>query len=296
MTSDEREVDMVMLYREEKEATFGQLRNVSLFGNRSAIPLETLVDFETVPGPRSIERENRRSKIRISANSDDPKALGRAMGSVGMIMGNLAMPPGYEWSFGRWNRMTQQDQEGSDFALLFALILVYMLMAALFESFTHPFSIMMAVPFAFIGVGVVMKLAAQPRDNFTELGFIVLVGVVVNNAIVLVDHINRLRTEGHRRRDAILQGGKDRLRAILMTAVTTIFGLLPMVAPILFPQYFGPLEGRSATWVPVGLVILGGLTTSTFLTLLIVPTFYSVVDDIARFGHRVAARLVARSS
>ena len=95
-----------------------------------------------------------------------------------------------------------------------------------------------------------------------------------------------------RRRDAILQGGRDRLRAILMTAVTTIVGLLPMVAPVLLPQYFGPLEGRAATWAPVGLVILGGLTTSTFLTLLIVPTFYSVVDDIARFFKRVAIRVI----
>ena len=106
-------------------------------------------------------------------------AMGMAMGSIGGIMASMPLPPGYSWSFGRWNRMGQRDQEGSNFALLFALILVYMLMAALFESFSHPFAIMMAVPFAFIGVGVVMKLAAQPRDNFTELGFIVLVGVVV---------------------------------------------------------------------------------------------------------------------
>lgn len=291
LSSDDREVDISMLFREEAEATLGQLRGVEVHGTGGSASLETLADFEAVPGPRSIERENRQAKIKITTNTDDPRAMGMAMRSVGGIMASVPLPPGYSWSFGRWNRMSQQDQEGSDFTLIFALILVYMLMASLFESFTHPFSIMMAVPFAFIGVGVVMKLAAQPRDNFTELGFIVLVGVVVNNAIVLVDHINRLRSDGMRRSHAILQGGKDRLRAILMTAVTTIVGLLPMVAPILLPQYFGPLEGRAATWAPVGLVILGGLTTSTFLTLLIVPTFYSVVDDIARFGRRVALRV-----
>ncbi len=293
ISSDDREIDLTMLYRDQEEATLGQLRGFELHPTQAeAMALEAVADFEAKPGPRSIERENRQAKIQVTTNTDDPQAMGMAMRSVGGIMASMPLPPGYSWSFGRWNRMGQRDQEGSNFALLFALILVYMLMAALFESFTHPFAIMMAVPFAFIGVGVVMKLAAQPRDNFTELGFIVLVGVVVNNAIVLVDHINRLRAEGLRRRDAILTGGRDRLRAILMTAVTTIVGLLPMVAPVILPQYFGPLEGRAATWAPVGLVILGGLTTSTFLTLLIVPTFYSVVDDIARFWRRVAVRVI----
>ncbi|MCG8460635.1 MAG: efflux RND transporter permease subunit, partial [Holophagales bacterium] len=297
LSSDDREVDLVMLFREEQEATLGQLRGVEVRvegeAGEAAVPLETLVSFEAVPGPQAIERQNRRAKIRLTANSDDPRAIGMAMRSVGAIMSSMPLPAGYEWSFGRRDRMRQRDQEGSSFALLFALVLVYMLMSALFESFSHPFAIMMAVPFAFIGVGVVMKLASQPRDNFTELGFIVLVGVVVNNAIVLVDHINRLRQEGWRRGEAILRGGRDRLRPILMTAVTTIVGLLPMVAPVILPQYFGPIEGRAATWAPVGLVILGGLTTSTFLTLLIVPTFYSVVDDVARFGRRVMARVVA---
>lgn len=295
LSSDEREIELMMLFREDDEATFGQLRNAEVFVGEEAVPLGSLAEFKAVPGPRSIERENRLAQLTITTNTDDPRAMGRAMGAVGRIMADIPLPPGYSWSFGRWNRMSQQDQQGSDFALIFALILVYMLMASLFESFTHPFSIMMAVPFAFIGVGVVMKLAGQPRDNFTQLGFIVLVGVVVNNAIVLVDHINRLRSEGMDRRAAILQGGRDRLRAILMTAVTTIVGLLPMVAPILLPQYFGTLEGRAATWAPVGLVILGGLTTSTFLTLLIVPTFYSVVDDMARFFQRVMARALATS-
>ena len=293
ISSDDREIDLTMLFRDQEEATLSQLRGFEMHSTQvDAMALETVASFEAVPGPRSIERENRQAKIQVTTNTDDPQAMGMAMRSVGGIMGSMSLPPGYSWSFGRWNRMSQQDEEGSNFALIFALLLVYLLMAALFESFTHPFAIMMAVPFAFIGVGVVMKLASQPRDNFTELGFIVLVGVVVNNAIVLVDHINRLRAEGMRRRDAILTGGRDRLRAILMTAVTTIVGLLPMVAPILFPQYFGPLEGRAATWAPVGLVILGGLTTSTFLTLLIVPTFYSVVDDFARFWRRVAVRVI----
>ena len=155
------------------------------------------------------------------------------------------MPPGYEWSFGRWNRYQQQDQNSGLFAWLFALPLVYMLLAALFESFAQPFTIMFSVPFALIGVGVVMKLAGQPWDTMTMIGLIVLVGVVVNNAIVLINHINFLRKHGLARNEAIVLGGQHRLRPILITAVTTILGMMPLVAPFLFPQWFGPVEGRA---------------------------------------------------
>jgi HAE1 family hydrophobic/amphiphilic exporter-1 len=163
-----------------------------------------------------------------------------------------------------------------------------MLLAALFESFAQPFTIMFSVPFALLGVGVVMKLAGQPWDTMTMIGMIVLMGVVVNNAIVLINHINFLREGGLTREDAVIKGGQHRLRPILITAITTILGMTPMVAPFLFPQWFGPVEGRAATWAPIGLVIIGGLTTSTFLTLIIIPTIYSLVDDFTRFIRRVA--------
>jgi HAE1 family hydrophobic/amphiphilic exporter-1 len=166
-----------------------------------------------------------------------------------------------------------------------------MLLAALFESFAQPFTIMFSVPFALLGVAVVMKWAGQPWDTMSVIGLIVLLGVVVNNAIVLIDHINYLRQHGYGRDEAILKGGQHRLRPILITAVTTILGLLPMVAPFLFPQWFGPVEGRAASWAPIGLVIVGGLTTSTFLTLMIIPTIYSLVDDASRFAARVARAL-----
>ena len=166
-----------------------------------------------------------------------------------------------------------------------------MVLAALFESYAQPFTIMLSVPFAFIGVGVVMKLAGQPWDTMTMIGLIVLVGVVVNNAIVLINHINLLRRQGLPCHEAIVQGGQHRLRPILITAVTTILGMMPLVAPILFPQWFGPVEGRAASWAPIGLVIVGGLTTSTFLTLLIIPTVYSLIEDVT-----VLARRVVRSA
>jgi len=284
----DREVDVVMQYREGDRETLDQLKNVPVFSAETSLPLAALADFEFATGPRSIERENHRAKVTVSANTSSSGAAFMAMGAVTELMNETSMPPGYEWSFGRWNRHQQRDQNSGMFALLFAMPLVYMLLAALFESFAQPFTIMFSVPFAAIGVGVVMKLANQPWDNMTMIGMIVLVGVVVNNAIVLINHINFLRKQGIERDSAILLGGQHRLRPILITAITTILGMMPMVLPFLFPQLFGPVEGRAATWAPIGLVIVGGLTTSTFLTLMIIPTLYSLVDDFTLFLKRVA--------
>jgi len=286
--TDDREIDLIMQYREEDRETLDQLKNVPVFASGAAVPLGALADFSYQQGPRAIERENHMAKLTISANAANSSATYGAMRAVTQIMNGISMPPGYEWSYGRWNRHQQRDQMAGLFAWVFALPLVYMLLAALFESFAQPFTIMFSVPFALLGVGVVMKLAGQPWDTMTMIGMIVLMGVVVNNAIVLINHINFLREGGLKREEAIVKGGQHRLRPILITAITTILGMTPMVAPFLFPQWFGPVEGRAAMWAPIGLVIIGGLTTSTFLTLIIIPTIYSLVDDFTRYIKRVA--------
>ena len=283
----EREVDLVMQYQERDRETLDQLKNVPVFGAGAPLPLDAMADFEFVAGPRSIERENHQAKVSVTANAKDSTASFGAMRMISGIMNETPMPPGYSWSFGRWNRHMQRDQESGRFALFFALPLVYMLMAALFESYAQPLTIMFSVPFALLGVGVIMKLANQPWETMTMIGLVVLMGVVVNNAIVLIDHINFLRQTGLSRTEAIIKGGQHRLRPILITAVTTILGLFPMVAPFLFPQWFGAVEGRAASWAPIGLVIVGGLTTSTFLTLMIIPTIYSLIDDLARLSRKV---------
>jgi HAE1 family hydrophobic/amphiphilic exporter-1 len=284
----DREVDLVMRYQEEDRETLDQLKNVPVYAAGVTLPLGALADFRFSSGPRTIEREDHSSKITVSANAASADATFGAMRMIVDIMDRLAIPPGYEWSFGRWNRYQQRDQETGLLAWLFALPLVYMLLAALFESFAQPLIIMFSVPFALLGVGGIMKLAHQPWDTMAMIGMIVLMGVVVNNAIVLINHINFLRRGGLGRTEAILLGGQHRLRPILITAITTILGLTPMVAPFLFPQWFGTLEGRAASWAPIGLVIIGGLTTSTFLTLMIIPTIYSLVDDFTLFAKRVA--------
>jgi len=285
--TDEREVDVVVQFREQDRRTLNQLKALPITTAESEQPIGALADFTIQSGPRTIERENHRPQLDVQATTASASNSFRRMDEVRGILEGLALPPGYEWTFGRWVRFAAQDFEGMSFALLMALLLVYLIMAGLFESFVQPVTILLSIPFAFIGVGFALRFANQGLDTNASIGLIILLGVVVNNAIVLIDHINHLRWQGLSRREAILQGGRDRLRPILMTALTTILGLLPMVAPLLFSGVFGSAEGRAAEWAPVGLVILGGLTTSTFLTLVIIPTFYSLIDDLVTFCGRV---------
>ncbi len=285
--TDDREIGVVMQYREQDRETLDQLRKMPVFVDDVQLPIDALADFEVTSGARTIERENRRSKIAVTANVLGDMPSFAAMGAVQRALSTIGLPPGYEWRFGRSFRDAQQDASGAGFALFFAMVLIYMIMAALFENFVQPFTIMLSIPFAFIGVGLIMKIANQPRSSAADMGLIILAGIVVNNAIVLIDHINHLRAQGLRRDEAVVLGGKHRLRPILMTAVTTILGLSPMVAPFFLPQYFGQPQGRAAMWAPISLVILGGLTTSTFLTLLVIPTVYTLVDDFTCFLRRI---------
>ena len=287
LKTDEREVDLVMQYREEDRRSLSQLKTFAIGRASEAQPISAVADFSVERGPLSISREDRRPKLQITANTASSSTSFRMLGEVRTILAGLGLPPGYDWSFGRWERFASQDLEGVGFAIGFALLLVYMIMASLFESFVQPLVIMFSIPFAIVGVGLTLRLTGQPLDTNANLGLIILLGVVVNNAIVLIDHINHLRWQGLSRREAIVQGGRHRLRPILMTALTTILGLLPMVAPLIFPGWLGQPEGQAANWAPTCLVILGGLTTSTFLTLLIIPTVYTLVDDMAGFSRRV---------
>lgn len=296
----EREIGMVMQYREEDRETLDQLKKMPVFvsspdseSGAVTLPISSLASFAVRSGPSEVERENRRAKVEIDATAAGGTPGFMLRRPVQMALADVPLPPGYEWSLGRRFREAEEDASRAVLAFVLAVVLIYMIMAALFEDFLQPFTIMLSIPFAFIGVGLIMYLAGQPRSDSSNMGLLILAGIVVNNAIVLIDHVNRLRREGLSRHDAIVLGGKHRLRPILMTAVTTILGLSPMVAPFFLPAVFGQPEGRAAYWAPVGLVILGGLTTSTFLTLLVIPTVYSLVDDVKLFVQRVVREAVA---
>jgi HAE1 family hydrophobic/amphiphilic exporter-1 len=144
---------------------------------------------------------------------------------------------------------------------------------------------MFSICFAFTGVAVGLYVLRIPMDSNAYYGLLILFGIVVNNGIVLIDHINRYRLQGYYRREAIVRGGQDRLRPILMTATTTVLGLTPLVIPMIY----GTAEGHARRWGPIGLVVICGLIFSTVLTLVILPTIYSLMDDLALYIKRVAA-------
>ena len=280
--SDQREVDIVVQYPEEQREQLDHVRRMPVFVGGTRVPVGAMADFQMVSGPRSIEREDRRPKLTISANTTVPGASFRLMGQVQEQLADIALPPGYEWSFDRWSRMGQTDFAAAGFAFAFALLLIYLIMVALFESFIHPAVIMFSIPFSFIGVAITLKLTGQTLGNTAMLGLVLLAGIVVNNAIVLIAHVNALRKQGMSRDEALILGSEHRLRPVMMTALTTFCGLLPLAAPYFLPGLFGSVDGRAGQWAPIGLVLAGGLPTSTLLTLLLVPTIYAVTDDLKR--------------
>ena len=296
--SDNGEVDIVFQLEGSNQISIQQLQNIRLENRRGElIPLNSMVNYRFRQGPLAIRRDDRKSVLSVVGNTDRGSSM-RVSRLASQAMGELRLPAGYSWSLGRqWSRFRQSEGE-SYFAILLALIFMYIIMAALFESFIHPLTILCTVPFSLIGVALIFYLTATSLNQMAYLGILVLFGIVVNNGIILVDHINALRRQGMLREKAILQGGMDRLRPILMTAATSVFGLLPLTLPFLFPEVFSALEGRARMWAPVSLAVFGGLTTSTFLTLIILPPIYSYVDDVSlgclKWGSRSWAFLVSR--
>ena len=156
----------------------------------------------------------------------------------------------------------------------------------MFESVVLPFSVLFSIPFSFLGVYWTLYLTGTPMDMMANIGMIVLIGVVVNNAIVLVDMINRMRQEGMNRAEAILEAGYNRFRPILMTTFTTVFGLVPMA--------LGNSNLIGIPYAPLGRTLMGGLFVSTFLTLLLVPIFYTLLDDLRAFLQRIVSAVFFR--
>ncbi len=286
---EDKEIDINLQLKEEDRQRLDQLKNLEFKDiEKEGVVLGRVADFKRRRGPKAIERKDRKPIVTITAQYEG-KGLKKITEDIKAKMAGFSLPAGYVWSLGEEFKRYERAEAETRFGLILAIILIYLIMASLFESYIHPMTILLTIPFAFTGVAIVFFLADLPLDNLSRLGLLLLCGLVVNNAIVLIDYINRLRRNGMEKYDAIVKGGRDRLRPILMTSFTTIFGLLPMTLPLLIPVLFGPLEGREKIWAPVGLVVISGLITSTILTLVIMPTIYSLIDDIGRWIKRLFA-------
>ena len=247
-------------------------------------PLDLLAPTQRAPGYGEISRVNRRTQVTVRVTGDEARLFTELRDATA----GLALPPGYRIDFGtRFGRRTE-NEEGGAFAMVLAIILVFFLMGVLFESFLLPLSILLSVPLAFAGVAWTLYLTDTPLDVMAIVGGIILVGVVVNNGIVLIDQVQQRRAAGEDRTQALIEGARHRVRPILMTAFTTIGGLIPMAigrAALLGIEYY-----------PLGRVVIGGMLTGTFLTLLAVPLLYSLLDDLRHLPRRVGLFLGALRS
>jgi HAE1 family hydrophobic/amphiphilic exporter-1 len=250
------------------------------------IVLRDVATAHTTMGYGSIDRENRRTILSITVLSmrEDVDGL-RA--DIDSVLEGMAWPRGYHRELaGRFDGMAE-EQTQQNTAVVLAIVCVFLLMGVLFESIVLPFSILLSIPFAFVGVYWALFLTGTPFDMMAGVGVIILIGIVVNNAIVLVDRIGELRREGMEREEAIALAGQQRLRPIVMTALTTIFGLIPMA--------MGTNSLIGIPYSPLGRSVIGGLIASTALTLFVVPLIYTFLDDAREWVLRGAVVVLPRS-
>lgn len=276
----EGEVDVWVRLRPDDREDMNDLRSIVVGSgpNGEEIRLDQVASFDIVKTPSSIRREDRQTYTWISAvytgeKKDDGKKI------ISDTLNGLDYPMGYGWSFGFWTQ--REDQENSEFLfnILLALFMVYFVMASLFESLAHPFAIILSLPFALVGVAWMLTLTGTPFNIMSQIGLLVLLGIVVNNGIVLLDHVNNQRRAGLPRPEAIFVACRERFRPILMTAATTIVGL--------FPLALGDSGLFDMRYFPLARTVMGGLITSTVLTLLVLPTYYTMFDDLANWMKRV---------
>ncbi len=241
--------------------------------NGAVLTLGDVAEPRIVEGPREILREGQRRVGRISGYLVEGAVLGEAMVDVEAVLADTILPSGYRAEVGGEERERAESFRALGFALLLSVILVYMVMASLFESLVHPFTVMLTVPLAGVGVVFAFWGLGEPLSVMAYLGIIMLGGIAVNDAIILVDRINQLRAQVDTVREAILQAAQDRLRPILMTSATTILALLPMA--------IGIGEGARLR-APMAIAVIGGLVTSTLMTLVVIPVAYELVDRLRR--------------
>lgn len=266
------EIDVRFILPEEERQTIADLEGMSVQTPGGAlIPLATVAELEQVEGPVSLLRQNQQPQVNVEAEISDID-LGAATEEVRAELERLNLPDGYSYTIGGQAQDMQEAFGDLSLALIFSVFLVYAVMAIQFENFLFPFIIMFSLPATIIGISGGLFITGLPFSLPAFVGIIMLAGIVVNNAIVLVDYINILRRKSYDRYEAILEAGPNRLRPILMTTLTTVLGMVPLAIG------FG--QGAEAQQ-PLAVTIIFGLTVSSFFTLVLIPVVYTYFDDLS---------------
>ncbi|AOY78122.1 efflux RND transporter permease subunit [Clostridium formicaceticum] len=269
---DGDEIDVIL---KGEEHVTESLANLEQMGIQTAaggsIPLSQVANVSVEQGPVQINREDQQRVVTISGQIGN-RDLRSVTQDIDAALKNYDLPEGYSYDMGGQNQQMNDAFADLLLALVLAIVLIYMVMAAQFESLLHPFTIMLSVPVALAGALLGLFITGKALGITALIGVIMLSGIVVNNGIVLIDYINTLRESGKDRNEAIITAGPVRLRPILMTTLTTVLGLLPLA--------IGIGEG-SEMQAPMGIVVIAGLLLSTVLTLVLIPTVYTLVDDFS---------------
>lgn len=267
----EDEYDITLRLDAPDRASIEDIRRTELpLPGGGRVRLDAVARVVEGTGPVTISRKNQQRVVTVEFDAADDRPEGDVMADVRRrIESEIALPNGVSVEYGGMIEEQEKSERALSLMIALGIVLVYMVMAAQFESLVHPLLIMFAVPFAFSGVVAVLALTGTPLSMSAYIGMVLLVGVVVNNAIVLVDRVNRLRARGRAVREAIVEGGRQRLRPVLITTFTTILGMMPMATSH---------GDGSATWRPLGLVVVGGLAVATLVSMVLVPTLYYAVE------------------
>jgi len=277
------EIAVRLAFRDNDKQSIEQLANLPLYtpdGRR--ITLGTVASLRVARSPDSIRRTDRQTAVILSANLEQDVVADEIRPRVNSLMEQIELPPGYSWKEGRG--FEQQDETADMMAtnILLGIACIFLVMAALFESLILPFSIILgSIVFSIFGVFLFFAATGTTFSFMAMIGIMILIGVVVNNGIVLVDHVNNLRQEGLSRDKSIVIAGRDRLRPILMTVATTIVGLTPLAMGTT------QVGGDGPPYYPMARAIIGGLAFSTVVSLLVVPALYVYFDSLAAWGRKV---------
>jgi hydrophobic/amphiphilic exporter-1 (mainly G- bacteria), HAE1 family len=251
------------------ELTPGQLEGILLeTSSGTRVRLDEVATITRSLSPREIVRNNQTRVAQISAHITGDMAFDKVADQVRTAIGKMGLPTEYTFDVTGEEKLRAQSFGGLKFALLLAVLLVYMVMASQFESLLYPFVILLTIPLAFVGAVFLLMALGMPFNIMSFIGIIMLAGIAVNDSIILVDRINRNRSEGMALTAAIVKAGETRIRPIIMTSITTILALLPLT--------FGIGEG-AALRAPMAIAVIGGLFTSTALTLVVIPCVYRLL-------------------
>ena len=276
------EIRMRLVFRDSDRQSVEQLEAIPIFTSEGArITLGNVASFDLKPGPRAIKRTNRRTSVSISSGIIEGSALNEVRPVVKELLDQIAWPAGYEWDFGQGVQRNDETQSVMMGNIFLGIALIFIVMAALFESLLYPLSIITSILFSIVGIFWFFFLTNTTFSFMAMIGIMILIGVVVNNGIVLVDHINNLRKQGMKRYEAVIEGSRDRLRPILMTVATTVLGLTPLAVGST------QIGGDGPAYFPMARAIIGGLAFSTVTSLLLVPLIYVSLDRLKNWTTRV---------